>query len=203
MKGNLIIVSAPSGAGKTTLVSQVAARDPRVRPSVSFTSRPPREGEANGLHYHFVSREEFESMIVRGELLEWAEVYGNLYGTSRTLVERLREEGFDVILTIDVQGAEIARDLFPDAVGIFILPPSFEAMTGRLNVRGANGQQDLRVRLKNARAEIDERDKYDYLVVNDDLELAVAEIAAILVAERRRMSRCGEQASRILNTFIE
>ncbi|MDX2030873.1 MAG: guanylate kinase [Blastocatellia bacterium] len=203
MKGNLIIVSAPSGAGKTTLVSQVAARDPRVRPSISFTSRPPREGEANGLHYHFVSREEFEAMIVRGELLEWAEVYGNLYGTSRTLVERLREEGFDVILTIDVQGAEIARDLFPDAVGIFILPPSFEAMTGRLNVRGANGQQDLRVRLKNARAEIDERDKYDYLVVNDDLELAVEEIAAILVAERRRMSRCREQASRILNTFIE
>lgn len=203
MKGNLIIVSAPSGAGKTTLVAEVTARDPRVKPSISFTSRPPREGEANGVHYHFVSREEFEAMIVRGELLEWAEVYGNLYGTSRTLVERLRGEGFDVILTIDVQGAEIARDIFPDAVGIFILPPSFEAMTGRLNVRGVNGQQDLSIRLKNARAEIDEREKYDYLVINDELEQAVTELAAIITAERCRMSRRKRLADQILNTFIE
>lgn len=203
MKGTLIIVSAPSGAGKTTLVSAVAARDSRVRPSISYTSRAPREGEADGVHYHFVSREEFEAMIARGELLEWAEVYGNLYGTSRVRVERLREEGFDVILTIDVQGAAIARERFPDAVGVFILPPSFEAMTGRLHGRGANGQQDLAVRLRTARAEIDERGNYDYLVVNDDLEQAVAELAAILVAERCRMTRRSAQAEQILSTFIE
>ncbi|MFN0087112.1 MAG: guanylate kinase [Blastocatellia bacterium] len=203
MKGNLIIVSAPSGAGKTTLVAEAAARDPRVKPSISFTSRPRREGEEEGVHYHFVSREEFEAMIVRGELLEWAEVYGNLYGTSRSQVERLREGGFDVILTIDVRGAEIARGIFPDAVSVFILPPSFEAMAGRLNTRGVNGRQDLEIRLKNARAEVDARGKYDYLVINDSLDQAATELAAIITAERCRMARRKPLADRILNTFIE
>lgn len=203
MKGNLIIVSAPSGAGKTTLVGRVTAGDALVRPSISFTSRAPREGEQNGVHYHFVSRAEFEAMIGRGEFLEWAEVYGNLYGTSRTLVERLRDDGFDVILTIDVQGAALARQVFPDAVGVFLLPPSFEVMLERLTGRGANAPEDLTRRLKNARAEIAEAEHFDYLVINDDLDRATTEFASILLAERCRLSRRKPLANRILRTFHE
>src|SRR5262245_58515196 len=138
MTGNLIIVSAPSGAGKTTLVGAVIEADERVKESISFTSRPARAGERNGVHYHFVSINEFEAMIGRGEFLEWAEVHGNLYGTSRRLVEELRAAGHDVILTIDVQGAAQARVLFPDAVGVFVLPPSCETLLERLETRGAN-----------------------------------------------------------------
>ena len=150
MNGNLIIVSAPSGAGKTTLVSEVLKRDNRIKPSVSFTSRRPRNSEQNGVHYNFVAPDEFRAMIERGDLLEWAEVHGNFYGTSRRLVEQLQGEGFDVILTIDVQGAEQARALFPNAVGVFILPPSYQTLLDRLDTRGANSSEDLQTRLRNA-----------------------------------------------------
>src|SRR5215831_8444364 len=143
MIGNLFIVSAPSGAGKTTLVGAVVAADTRIRESVSFTSRPARMGEADGVHYHFVSRAEFEAMIERGDFLEWAEVHGNLYGTSRRQVEELRAAGYDVVLTIDVQGAAQARALFPDAVGVFVLPPSRKTLLERLETRGANAAEDL------------------------------------------------------------
>src|SRR5215475_9916658 len=120
MNGNLIIVSAPSGAGKTTLVAGALGRDNRSRPSISFTSRRPRAGEEPGAHYHFVSRVEFEEMISNGDFLEWAEVHGNLYGTSRRAVDEIRCSSFDVILTIDIQGAAQARKLFPDAISVFI-----------------------------------------------------------------------------------
>jgi len=201
MHGNLIIVSAPSGAGKTTIVGETLKRDQQVRPSVSYTSRAPRAGEENGVHYHFIPREEFDAMIARGDFLEWAEVHGRLYGTSRRQVEDLRAEGFDVILTIDVQGAEQARGIFPDAVSIFILPPAFETMVERLNVRGANHTDDLQVRLKNARAEIAESDNFDYIVINDDLDHAVGELASIIVAERCRHIRRYATIEQILKTF--
>lgn len=201
MIGNLIIVSAPSGAGKTTLVSQVLNRDTRIKPSVSFTSRTPREGEENGVHYNFVSADEFRAMIARGDLLEWAEVHGNLYGTSRRLVERLRSEGSDVILTIDVQGAEQARALFPDAVGVFILPPSYQTLLDRLDMRGANGAEDLQLRLRNALDELAQYQNFDYLIINDDLQQATSELAAIILAERCRRQRRGETAEQIIKTF--
>lgn len=201
MNGNLIIVSAPSGAGKTTLVSEVLKRDSRIKPSVSFTSRAPRNGEENGVHYNFVSADEFRAMIERGDLLEWAEVHGNLYGTSRRLVERLRGEGFDVVLTIDVQGAGQARKLFPDAVGVFILPPSYQTLLDRLDTRGANGADDLQTRLRNAIGEMAEYKNFDYAIINDDLNQATDELAAIVLAERCRRHRRSELAEQIIKTF--
>lgn len=184
MTGNLIIVSAPSGAGKTTLVEAMLARLDGIRPSVSMTARPPRAGEEDGRHYHFVTTSEFQEMIARDEFLEWAEVHGNLYGTSRRLVESYREEGIDVVLTIDVQGARAARKVFADAVSVFILPPSREVLEGRLRLRGANHEDDVRLRLANARHEIDEYRHFDYLIVNEDLGEATAELVAIVRAKR-------------------
>ena len=201
MIGNLIIVSAPSGAGKTTLVGEVLQRDNRVKPSVSYTSRAPRDGEKNGVHYNFVSEDEFRAMIRRGDLLEWAEVHGNLYGTSKRLVERIRGEGSDVILTIDVQGAEQARRLFPDAIGVFILPPSYQTLLDRLDTRGANGKEDLQTRLRNAIGEMAEYRKFDYAIINDDLTKATDELAAVILAERCRRHRRSELAEQIIKTF--
>jgi len=201
MTGNLFIVSAPSGAGKTTLVEAVIRTDGNVRESVSFTSRPARAGEVEGLHYHFVARAEFEAMVGRGDFLEWAEVHGNLYGTSRKLVEEMRAVGHDVILTIDVQGAAQARVLFPDAVGVFVLPPSRETLLQRLETRGANAADDLRIRLKNALFELALYKNFDFVVINDDLKRATGELAAIITAERCRLKRQGAIAEQIINTF--
>ncbi len=201
MTGNLFIVSAPSGAGKTTLVCAVAERDAQVKESVSFTSRVPRAGEKEGEHYHFVARAEFEAMIERGEFLEWAEVHGNLYGTSRRLVQELRAAGRDVILTIDVQGAAQARVLFPDAVSVFVMPPSRETLLERLDTRGANTLDDLQLRLGNALYELAQYKNFDYLIVNDDLQSATGELAAIVIAERCRQQRRSEVAEQIIGTF--
>ncbi len=199
--GNLIIVSAPSGAGKTTLVGEMLKRDRLVKTSISFTSRAPRAGEENGIHYHFISREEFKAMIERGDFLEWAEVHGNLYGTSRRMVEAARSAGFDVILTIDIQGAAQARRLFPDAVGVFIMPPSLDALIERLEARGTSAADDLQLRLRNARREVEQYVSFDYIVVNDDLDQAIGELAAIITAERCGLKRRGEIAEQILQTF--
>jgi guanylate kinase len=201
MIGNLIIVSAPSGAGKTTLVNEVVRRDSRVKPSISYTSRLPRVGEENGVHYHFVTDHEFEMMIERGDFLEWARVHGNLYGTSRHLVDDLRSLGFDVVLTIDVQGAENARRLFPDAVSIYIMPPSYPTLVERLGVRGVNTFDDLHVRLNNAYDELSHFKSFDYLVINDNLDHAATELNAIIVAERCRRDRRTKVAEDILRTF--
>lgn len=201
MKGNLIIVSAPSGAGKTTLVERALQRLPHVQASVSYTSRPPRAGEQDGVHYHFVSPEEFRAMIARGEFLEYAEVHDNLYGTGRKAVEAMRTAGTDVILVIDVQGAENARREFPDAISIYILPPSYQTLVERLRERGANGQADLELRLRNARYELEQYQHFDYLIINEDLEQATTELCAILVAARCRRTICAEKAEQILDTF--
>ncbi|HKE04542.1 MAG TPA: guanylate kinase [Blastocatellia bacterium] len=201
MNGNLIIVSAPSGAGKTTLVGEALKRDNRVRASISFTSRPPRADEEQGVHYHFVSRAEFEAMIANGDFLEWAEVHGNLYGTSRRVVEEARAAGFDMILTIDIQGAAQARRLFPDAIGVFLLPPSLDALIERLESRGTDTADDRQLRLSNALHEIEQYVNFDYVVINDDLNRASDELAAIITAERCRLNRRSEIATRILRTF--
>ncbi len=201
MTGNLIIVSAPSGAGKTTLVGEVLKRDGRARHSISYTSRAPRPSETNGVDYHFVTREDFEIMIERGDFLEWAQVHGNLYGTSRHSVEELRAAGFDAILTIDVQGAEQSRKEFPDAIGVFILPPSYQILLKRLDVRGANHSDDLDLRLTNALDELAQYRQFAYLIINDDLEQATRELHAIVIAERCRISRRQSLAEQILQTF--
>jgi guanylate kinase len=201
MFGNLIIVSAPSGAGKTTLVAGALGRDNRAQPSISFTSRRPRAGEEQGVHYYFVSRAEFEAMIANGDFLEWAEVHGNLYGTSRRAVEEIRSSGSDVILTIDIQGAAQARKLFPDAVSVFIMPPSLDALTLRLESRGTDTAHDRRLRLDSALHEMEQYVNFDYVVINDDLDRAIDELVAIITAERCRTALRSEIAERILQTF--
>lgn len=201
MAGNLIIVSAPSGAGKTTLVELMLKRLPDVRPSISMTARAPRPGEEDGRHYHFVSPVEFNSMIDRGEFLEWAEVHGNLYGTPRRAVEECRNAGQDVVLTIDVQGASAARAPFPDAVSVFILPPSRQSLEERLHARGTDSAEVRRRRLENARAEIVEYRKFDYLIVNDNLERATDDLVAIVLAARCARDRRASTAEAILQEF--
>ncbi len=199
MAGNLIIISAPSGAGKTTIVNEVLRRVAGVRDSISYTSRSPRGGEENGQDYHFVTRAEFEAMIARNELLEWAEVHGNLYGTSLVYVSEMLTAGLDVILTIDVQGAALTRQLFPNAVSVFILPPSYEVLIERLHLRDA-GQIEA-VRLCNAETELEQYKHYDYLIVNEELEAAVQEFTAIIRAARCRRSGRAAAAEMILNHF--
>jgi guanylate kinase len=201
MIGNLIIVTAPSGAGKTTLVGEALKRDNLVKTSISFTSRPPRPGEEQAIHYHFVSRAEFETMIAAGDFLEWAEVHGNLYGTSHWAVENARVAGFDVILTIDIQGAEQARRLFPNAVGVFIMPPSLDTLAERLGNRGTDPAEHQRLRLRNALHEMEQYVNFDYVVINDDLERAIGDLVAIIRAERCRLKRRNDIAKRILETF--
>ena len=201
MSGNLIIVSAPSGAGKTTLVAEVLRRDERVRPSVSYTSRSPRPGEIDGQHYHFVTRERFVSLIEEGDLLEWAMVHGNYYGTGRRAIAELRGAGYDVILTIDVQGERQIRQAYPDALSVFILPPSYAILVDRLGGRDGAAGPDLRLRLRNAVDEVAQYRHFDYLVVNDQLSEAVAEVAAIIRAGRARRECRAPKAEEILQTF--
>jgi guanylate kinase len=202
MKGNLIIVSAPSGAGKTTLVNDVVRRDQRVKSSISYTSRSPRAGEIDGVDYHFVMVDIFKRMIERGDFLEWAEVHGNLYGSSRHAVEEYRSAGFDVVLTIDVQGAATARDLYPEAINIFILAPSYQDLIKRLSRRGGDSSDDLKLRMQNALDEIKQYDEFDYVVINDDLNRATEELAAIILAERCRTRRRKQAVEQILCTYI-
>ncbi|QQS44893.1 MAG: guanylate kinase [Acidobacteriota bacterium] len=202
MPGNLIIISAPSGAGKTTLVREALKRDRSVRPSVSYTSRARRETERHGFDYFFVSRDEFEAMVERGEFLEWAYVHSNLYGTTRRQVEGTLKFGYDVMLAIDVQGADQIRKIYPEAVSVFILPPSYEALVDRLGYRGDNDDEDLKLRLSNAFDEMAEYKKFDYLIVNDDLANATDELMSIIVAERCRTRMRAWAAKKIIRTFL-
>ncbi len=184
MSGTLFIVAAPSGAGKTSLVRRLLANDPAIRLSVSYTTRAARPGEANGRDYHFVARGEFEQMQTRGELLESAEVHGNLYGTSRAWIERENRAGSDILLEIDWQGAVQVRRLMPAAVGIFILPPSIEALAERLQQRGTDSAEVIARRVQAARDEIGHVDEFDYVIINKDFEVAVQDLQAIVRAER-------------------
>lgn len=188
--GILLIISSPSGGGKTTILKKVMLALPGLVFSVSHTTRSPRAGEENGCDYHFVTKEEFQNMQTAGSsgFLEWAEVHGNFYGTSKVEVDRQLAAGNDVILDIDVQGAMQVQDC-AESVSIFIAPPSMEALELRLRGRGTESDNDLSVRLKNARQEISYSDKYDYLIINDKLEEAVESLRAIIIAERCRRRR--------------
>jgi guanylate kinase len=188
-RGMLIVVSSPSGGGKGTLIDRVLRTVPGVSYSVSYTTRHPREGEQHGREYFFVSTDEFEGMIHRGEFLEWANVYGYLYGTSRAQVERERAAGHDIILEIDVQGASSIRALIDDAVTVFILPPSFELLRNRLVARGTDSPADLERRLRGAPSEVDQYKHFSYVILNDDINRASAQLASVIYAERARRER--------------
>jgi len=184
--GSVFIVSAPSGAGKHTILRQAMERDPNLEYSISATTRRPRPGEKNGKEYYFMDRTEFMRRVEADEFDEWAEVHGNLYGTLRTELMRRTASGKDVILELDVQGMRNFKAVRKDAVTIFIMPPSLAELERRLRLRGANDEEDLALRLCNARAEIAAKDAFDYVVVNDKIEDAVADFLAIIRARRCR-----------------
>jgi guanylate kinase len=182
--GTLYIVSAPSGAGKTSLVKALLDAQPQVRVSVSHTTRPMRPGEVDGVNYHFVSREEFLQRLEHDEFLEHAEVFGNLYGTSQRWLEQTLREGFDLILEIDWQGAQQVRRLMPQAKSIFILPPTQEALRQRLTNRGQDSDDVIEKRMREAVSEMTHYVEYDYLVINDDFAHALIDLQAIFRANQ-------------------
>ncbi|MDQ7005972.1 MAG: guanylate kinase [Acidobacteriota bacterium] len=200
-RGDLFVVSAPSGAGKSTLIGELVARIEGLRFSVSWTTRSPRPGEQDGREYHFTDIPTFREMMGRGEFLEWAVVHGEYYGTSRRQIEALRAAGADVILDIDVQGAEQVRRAVGDCRTIFILPPDFETLRRRLVARGTDAQEVIERRLRGARQELLRWRDFDFLVINDDLERAAGELCGIVLAARCRRERRVEQASRIVDGF--
>ena len=186
MTGTLYIVAAPSGAGKTSLTKALLELEPGIGLSVSYTSRAPRQNEIDGVHYHFVTRAAFEEMIARGEFFEHAVVHGDLKGTSRVTVERTLAQGRDVLLEIDWQGARQVRALIADTVSIFILPPSRAELERRLRARASDSEDVIRRRLDDSRADIAHATEFDYLVVNDNFEIALGELRAIIVSRQMR-----------------
>ena len=201
MKGNLVIISSPSGGGKGTLIKEVLETVPSLGYSVSLTTRAPRFGEENGRHYHFVSKTEFEREIAEGGFLEFAEVHGNFYGTSLRQIERFIGEGRDVILEIDVQGAASVLEKVPEAVSIFILPPSFETLRARLIARATEGQNDLELRLSNSHGEVMQYTNFKYVIINDEVALAARKLASVIIAERQLKDRQNEAIKGILDSF--
>jgi len=200
-RGILVVVSSPSGGGKGTLIRRARKLVPDLGYSVSFTTRAPREGEIDGREYFFVSMETFAAMVEAGEFLEWAIVHGNYYGTARDQVLRDISSGRDIILEIDVQGAQAVREASLEAVAIFILPPSFDVLKTRLLGRGSEIPDDFALRLRNARDEVRHFIEFDYVIINDVADRAASELAAIVIAERTRTRRQGLWAEKVIETF--
>jgi len=200
-RGLLFIVSAPSGAGKTTLVERLVEQTPRLKMSRSYTSRPSRQGETDGVDYNFVERSRFEAMAARSEFLEWADVFGNLYGTAVADTEQLLASGDDVVLVIDVQGARQVRKRGLPATSIFVMPPSFAVLEQRLRGRSKDTEPAIQRRLQVAREEVASFREYDYIVVNDELTAAVDRLRSIVIAERAKQSRTMNLAKEIVRTF--
>jgi guanylate kinase len=195
------VVSAPSGTGKTTMVECLVKQVPGLVLSRSYTSRERRPGEVDGVDYNFIGRDAFEAMIARGEFLEWADVFGNLYGTSAIDTDRHLDAGEDVVLVIDVQGARQVRRLGRPLVSVFVLPPAFDVLERRLRGRSKDSEATILRRLKVARQEVLAYVEYDFVVVNDDLDRCIDEVRAIIIAERQRVSAMRPAAERILKTF--
>lgn len=203
-KGTLYIVSAPSGAGKSSLISAMLETNPTyaMKVSVSHTTRGMRPGEQDGVHYHFVQKELFEELITKGEFLEHAEVFGNYYGTSKVWIENNLNKGIDVFLDIDWQGARQIRDKMPDAKSVFILPPSKEELERRLNARGQDSEAVIATRMNEAQAEISHYTEYDYVIINDDFDVALMDFRAILRAERLKQDKQAAKYNSMLNALL-
>jgi guanylate kinase len=204
-RGLLFIVSAPSGTGKTTIVERLAQKAPDLVMSRSYTSRPIRPGEVDGVDYNFVSESRFTAMAVAGKFLEWAAIFGHRYGTNAVDIEKLQREGRDVVLVIDVQGARQVRERNPDAIGIFVLPPSFAVLEERLRLRSGShaSEQEVRRRLETARREVEACQDYEYVVVNDDVDDCVDQLSSIVVAKHLNTATAMTSGSimEIIGTF--
>jgi len=198
---DLIVITAPSGTGKTTLIRRLLKEIEGLDFSVSVTTRPMRDGEVEGRDYHFIDPPRFESMVAAGELLEWAEVHGRRYGTSARVVDDSLARGRDILLDVDTQGAESIRNLRPEAVLIFIMPPDFETLSSRLRGRGLETAEDVARRIGNAYREVTRYVNYDYVVVNDTIDRALASLAGIVRARRALRRRQDEACRRIMATF--
>ncbi|KRA15040.1 MULTISPECIES: guanylate kinase [unclassified Lysobacter] len=202
MRGTLYIVAAPSGAGKSSIVNAVLARDPNISLSISFTSRQPRPGERHAEHYHFVSAEEFEGMVEAGDFFEHARVHGDWKGTARQSVEPQLSSGRDVLLEIDWQGARQVRNKVPGAVSVFILPPSRQALESRMRTRGQDSEEVIQQRLAAAREEMSHYGEFDYVIVNEHFDTAVDEMCAIFVASRLRRDPQVARHSRLITALL-
>jgi guanylate kinase len=200
-RGILFVVSSPSGGGKGTLIQRVLKKVPNLGYSVSFTTRTPRNGEVDGREYFFVTTEKFEQMVAANEFLEWAHVHGKLYGTARQQVVHEVSAGRDIMLEVDVQGAASVRELMPDSVSIFILPPSLAVLKRRLQARGTDSPEELELRLRNAPAELKDYAAFEYLIVNDEVDRAAEQMTAIVHAERARLSRQEPRMKRVVEAF--
>jgi guanylate kinase len=201
IRGNLFVVVAPSGAGKTTLVDELLKRETNIRLSISYTTRAPRKGEKDGREYHFIAREEFERMIAAGEFLEHANVYGNYYGTSRAWIERELSGDHDVLLEIDWQGARQVRALFPHMVGIFVLPPSIEELGRRLEARGKDAPDAIERRMASARDEVSHVLEFEYIIVNERFETALDDLVGIVRAARVSRAQQAVRLKTLLDQF--
>jgi len=197
----VFIISAPSGSGKSTLVARLMAAVPGLMFSISYTTRQPRGLESDGQNYHFISRPQFEAMIARKEFLEWAEVFGNYYGTHRGILDEARRAGKDLVLDIDVQGARQLECQIPEAVTVFILPPSREVLEQRLRARSEDPEDVIERRLREAAEEIRNYNAYDYVLINRDLTESDAVLSSIVYAERARRTRIEDRIQPILDTF--
>lgn len=202
VSGNLFIVSAPSGAGKSSLIQALLDLHNDMQVSVSHTTRSPRPGEQNGVHYHFVRVDDFKNRIEAGEFLEWAEVFGNYYGTSRTTLQQTLDQGIDVFLDIDWQGARQIRQQLPHAIGIFILPPSLNVLQQRLQSRGQDSADIIAGRMSKAQDEMGHANEYDYLIVNDDFQQALLELRAIVLAQRNRWQNQQQRQQDLLDQLL-
>ena len=202
-RGNLFVISAPSGSGKTTLVRRLLDTLDDVRFSISFTTRPLRGSERDGIDYHFISEADFRAKIEDGEFLEWADVHGNLYGTSKIETEKIRSGGEDILLDVDVQGAAQVRKAQPDAVTLFILPPSFDVLEERLRGRRQDSDEVIEGRLNEARHEVHHYKDYDYVLVNDSVERTGELFKAIVLAERMRPHLLQDRIRPIIDSFKE
>ena len=201
MTGNLFVVCAPSGAGKTSLVRALLARDPHVHLSVSHTTRAARPGEQDGLDYYYVSRQTFQSMVEAGEFLESAEVHGNYYGTSQRWVDEQRRHGNDIVLEIDWQGARQVRRLIPETISIFVLPPSLEVLRARLTDRRQDSPSVIERRLSAARSEISHVAEFDYVIINKDFDDAAEDLASIVRATRLRLPAQMARNNALINSL--
>ena len=202
-RGLLFVVSAPSGTGKTTVVERLVQVVPDLALSRSYTSRAKRAGESDGVDYNFITRERFEALVGEDAFLEWADVFGNLYGTGAADAEQELAAGRDLVLVIDVQGARLVRQRFSDTVGVFVMPPSYAVLEQRLRGRSKDAEDAMQRRLQTARAEVAAFVEYDYVIVNDELEACVERLRAIVVAERTRLRSARTDAEHILRTFTE